>query len=106
MGDGLLAEFASVVDALGCAVVLQREMAELRLKNSFNSREFREDMERAQRELSQSVLANNAELHSRLQAMVKDLERQNMYIEHCKDDAVKDKDKAKQKQKESEAPRN
>jgi len=28
MGDGLLAEFASVVDALECAVVLQREMAE------------------------------------------------------------------------------
>jgi class 3 adenylate cyclase len=28
MGDGLLAEFASVADALECAVVLQREMAE------------------------------------------------------------------------------
>src|SRR5246127_125959 len=28
MGDGLLAEFASVVDAVECAVVLQREMAE------------------------------------------------------------------------------
>jgi adenylate cyclase len=28
MGDGLLAEFASVVDAVGCAVVLQRSMAE------------------------------------------------------------------------------
>jgi adenylate cyclase len=27
MGDGLLAEFASVVDAIECAVVLQREMA-------------------------------------------------------------------------------
>src|SRR5215470_10844959 len=27
MGDGLLAEFASVVDAVECAVVLQREMA-------------------------------------------------------------------------------
>jgi TolB-like protein/class 3 adenylate cyclase/Flp pilus assembly protein TadD len=27
MGDGLLAEFASVVDAVACAVVLQREMA-------------------------------------------------------------------------------
>jgi class 3 adenylate cyclase len=28
MGDGLLAEFASVVDAVECAVLLQREMAE------------------------------------------------------------------------------
>jgi hypothetical protein len=28
MGDGLLAEFASVVDAVQCAVLLQREMAE------------------------------------------------------------------------------
>jgi class 3 adenylate cyclase len=28
MGDGLLAEFASVVDAVECAVVLQRKMAE------------------------------------------------------------------------------
>src|ERR1043166_4517125 len=27
MGDGLLAEFASVVDAVECAIVLQREMA-------------------------------------------------------------------------------
>ena len=27
-GDGLLAEFASVVDAVRCAVVVQREMAE------------------------------------------------------------------------------
>src|SRR5512138_1947448 len=27
MGDGLLAEFSSVVDAVECAVVLQREMA-------------------------------------------------------------------------------
>src|ERR1041385_9158069 len=28
MGDGLLAEFGSVVDAIECAVVLQRSMAE------------------------------------------------------------------------------
>src|SRR5215510_12239694 len=28
MGDGLLAEFASIVDAVECAVVLQRGMAE------------------------------------------------------------------------------
>ncbi|MGH6928807.1 MAG: adenylate/guanylate cyclase domain-containing protein, partial [Dongiaceae bacterium] len=28
MGDGLLAEFGSVVDAVECAVLLQREMAE------------------------------------------------------------------------------
>ena len=83
---------------------LQREMAELRLKDSFNSREFREKMEAAQRELSQSVLANSAELHAKVQAMVKDFERQNMYIGRCKDDAVKDKDKAKQK--EPEGPRN
>ena len=39
MGDGLLAEFASVVDALGCAVVLQREMAE-RNKGLADDRRF------------------------------------------------------------------
>ena len=47
MGDGLLAEFASVVDALECAVVLQREMAE-RNKGLADDRriEFRPDLER------------------------------------------------------------
>jgi adenylate cyclase len=28
MGDGLLAEFASVVDAVECAIALQQQMAE------------------------------------------------------------------------------
>jgi hypothetical protein len=75
---------------------LQREMAQLKIKETFDSREFREDMEAAQRELSQSVLVNNAELHARIQAMVKNFEKQNMYIGHCKDGVVKDKDKARE----------
>ncbi|HEY1994934.1 MAG TPA: M56 family metallopeptidase, partial [Edaphobacter sp.] len=77
---------------------MQREMADLRINNTFDSREFREKMETVQRELQQSVLVNNAELHARIQAMVKNFDKQNMYIGHCKDGVVKDKDKAKQKQ--------
>jgi hypothetical protein len=77
---------------------LQREMADLRIKDTFNSRDFRKDMEAAQRELAQSALVNNAELHAKIQAMVKNFDKQTIYIGHCKDGVVKDKDKAKQKQ--------
>ncbi len=83
---------------------LQREMADLKIKDTFDSREFREKMEAAQRELSQNALMNNAELHEKIQAMVKNFDKQNMYIGPCKDGVVKDKEKAKQKQKEPEGP--
>jgi beta-lactamase regulating signal transducer with metallopeptidase domain len=76
----------------------QRKMAELKINDTFNSRDFRADMEAAQHELSQSALVNNAELHAKIQAMVKNFDKQNMNIGHCKDGVVKDKDKAKQKQ--------
>jgi hypothetical protein len=75
---------------------LQREMADLRIKDTFDSREFREKMEAAQRELAQSALVNNAELQAKIQTMVKNFDKQNMYIGHCKDGVVKDKDKQKQ----------
>jgi putative cell wall-binding protein len=81
---------------------LQREMADLKIKETFNSRDFREDMEAAQRELAQSALANNAELQARVQTMMKNFDMQNMNIGHCKDGAVKDK--AKEKQKKPETP--
>jgi hypothetical protein len=83
---------------------MQREMADLRLKDTLDSREFREKMEAAQRELSQSALVNNAELHEKIQALVKNFDKQNVYIGPCKDGVVKDKEKAKQKQKEPEGP--
>ena len=42
MGDGLLAEFGSVVDAVECAVVIQRQMAERNAEVEKNRRiEFR-----------------------------------------------------------------
>jgi len=74
---------------------MQREMADLRIKDTFDSREFREKMEAAHRELAQSALVNNAELHAKIQTMVKNFDKQNMYIGHCKDGVVKDKDKKK-----------
>jgi hypothetical protein len=77
---------------------IQREMADLRINNTFDSREFREKMETAQRELAQSALVHNAEFRARIQTMVKNFDKQNMYIGHCKDGVAKDKDKAKQKQ--------
>jgi hypothetical protein len=80
---------------------LQREMADLKIKETFNSRDFREDMEAAQRELAQSALVNNAELQAKVQAMMKNLDKKNMYFGNCKDGVVKDKEKAKQKQPES-----
>jgi hypothetical protein len=79
------------------AVELQQEMAKLKIKDTFDSPEFREKMEAAQREFAQSALVNNAELQARVQAMVKNFDKQNMYTGHCKDGAVKDKDKEKQK---------
>jgi hypothetical protein len=47
---------------------------------------------------------NNAELHARIQTMVKNFDKQNMYIGHYKDGAVKDKDKGKAKQKQPVNP--
>ena len=85
---------------------LQREMADLRMKDTFNSRDFREDMEAAQRELAQSALVNNAEFRAKIQTMMKNFDKQNMYMGHCKDGAVKDKDKEKAKQKRPESPQN
>jgi beta-lactamase regulating signal transducer with metallopeptidase domain len=85
---------------------LQREMADLRMKDTFNSRDFREDMEAAQRELAQSALVNNAEFRAKIQTMMKNFDKQNMYMGHCKDGAVKDKDKEKAKQKQPESPQN
>ena len=85
---------------------LQREMADLRIKDTFNSRDFREDMEAAQRELAQSALVNNAEFRAKIQTMMKNFDKQKMYIGPCKDGFAKDKDKAKQKQKEPETPQN
>jgi hypothetical protein len=81
---------------------LQREMADLRINNTFDSREFREKMEAAQHELAQSALVNNAEFRARVQAMVKNFDKENMYLGHCKDGVVKDKDK----QKEPKSPKN
>jgi hypothetical protein len=87
-------------------VDLQREMADLKIKETFDSPEFREKMEAAQRELAQSALVNNAELHARIQAMVKNFDKQNLYVEHCKDGVVKDKNKDKEKQKQPGSPQN
>jgi hypothetical protein len=59
-------------------------------------------MEAARRELAQSAFVNNAELQARVQAMMKNFDKQNKYIGHCKDGVVKDKDK----QKNPENPQN
>jgi hypothetical protein len=77
---------------------LQQEMAKLKIKDTFNSRDFRDDMEKAQREIRQSALVNNAELQAKVQAMVKNFDKQNKYIGHCKDGVVKDKEKQRQPQ--------
>jgi hypothetical protein len=77
---------------------LQQEMAKLKIKDTFNSRDFRDDMEKAQREIRQSALVNNAELQAKVQAMVKNFDKQNKYIGHCKDGVVKDKEKQKRPQ--------
>jgi hypothetical protein len=77
-------------------------MVDLRIKDTLDSREFREKMQAAQRELQQSALVNNAEFRARVQAMVKNFDKQNMYLGHCKDGVVKDKDK----QKEPKSPKN
>jgi beta-lactamase regulating signal transducer with metallopeptidase domain len=79
-------------------VELQQEMVKLKIKDTFNSRDFREDMEKAQREIRQSALVNNAELQAKVQVMVKDLDKQNKYIGHCRDGVVKDKERQKQAQ--------
>jgi hypothetical protein len=90
----------------------QREMANLKIDNTFDTREFREKMQAAQHELAQSALVNNAELHAKMQAMVKNFDTQNEKIWPCKDKFAKDKDKDKdkdndkQKQKKLEKPQN
>jgi hypothetical protein len=80
---------------------LQREMSDLRMTDTFDSRELREKMEAAQRELAQSALVNNADLQAKIQTMMKNFDKQNMFFGNCKDGVVKDKEKAKQKQPES-----
>ncbi|HWW99011.1 MAG TPA: M56 family metallopeptidase [Edaphobacter sp.] len=83
---------------------LQREMAELKMKDTFDAPEFREKMEAVQRELAQSALVNNQELQAKVKAMMKSFDMQNMHIGPCKDGFVKDKDKEKAKQKAPETP--
>jgi beta-lactamase regulating signal transducer with metallopeptidase domain len=78
----------------------QREMADLKINNTFDTREFRERMQAAQHELAQSALVNDGELHAKMQAMVKNFDTQNEKIWPCKDKFAKDKDKDKQKQLE------
>ncbi|HWZ01728.1 MAG TPA: M56 family metallopeptidase [Edaphobacter sp.] len=85
---------------------VQREMAELKLKDTFDSPQFREEMEVARREFTESAFVNNAELQAKIQTMMKNFDKQKMYIGPCKDGFAKDKDKAKQKQKEPETPQN
>jgi beta-lactamase regulating signal transducer with metallopeptidase domain len=76
---------------------MQREMAQLKLKDTFDTRDFRKDMEAAQREFAEGAFVNNAELQEKIQAMMKNFDKQNVYIGPCKDGFLKDKDKAKQK---------
>jgi beta-lactamase regulating signal transducer with metallopeptidase domain len=83
---------------------MQREMAQLKLKDTFDSRNFRKEMEAAQREFSQNALMKTVELQARIQTMMKNFDKQNVYVGPCKDGVVKDKEKAKQKQKEPEGP--
>jgi hypothetical protein len=85
---------------------MQREMAQLKLKDTFDSPEFREEMEAAQREFGEGAFVNNAELQAKIQTMMKNFDKQNMFIGPCKDGFVKDKDKdkAKAKQKATETP--
>jgi hypothetical protein len=85
---------------------MQREMAQLKLKDTFDSREFREEMETARREFAEGAFVNNAELQAKIQTMVKNFDKQNMYLGPCKDGFAKDKEKAKTKQKTPEAPQN
>jgi len=80
---------------------MQREMAELKMKDTFDTPEFREKMEAAQRELAQSALVNNAELHAKVKAMMKNFDMQGMNMGHCKDDVGKEKEKLKQKKPEN-----
>lgn len=87
---------------------MQREMAQLKIKDTFDSRDFREDMEAMRREFAQGAFVNSAELQAKIQTMMKNFDKQNMFMGPCKD-GVKDKDKdkdkaAKQKQKEPATP--
>jgi hypothetical protein len=84
----------------------QREIADLKIDNTFDTREFGEKMQAAQHELAQSALVHNAEFHAKMQVMVKNFDMQNKKIWPCKDGFAKDKDKEKQKQKKSEKAQN
>jgi hypothetical protein len=84
----------------------QREIADLKIDNTFDTRELGEKMQAAQHELAQSALVHNAELHAKMQVMVKNFDTQNKKIWPCKDGFAKDKDKEKQKQKKSEKAQN
>jgi beta-lactamase regulating signal transducer with metallopeptidase domain len=87
---------------------LNQQIAKLKLKDTFDGPEFRTEMDEVKRAMAQSAWVNNAALQARVQAMVKNLDVENMAVEHCKDGAVKeknkDKDKQKQKQKDSADP--
>jgi len=47
---------------------------------------------------------NNAELQARIQTMMKNFDKQNMFMGLCKDGVAKEKDKTKAKQKAPETP--
>jgi beta-lactamase regulating signal transducer with metallopeptidase domain len=83
-------------------VDMQREMAQLKFKDTFDSPEFREQMETMRREFAQGAFVNNAELQARIQAMMKNFDKQKIFMGPCEDGVAKEKDKAKQKQKEKE----
>jgi hypothetical protein len=79
---------------------MQREMAQLKLKDTFDSRDFREEMETVERELSHGAFVNSAEMQAKIQTMMKNFDKQNMFMGPCKDGFMKDKDKEKAKAKQ------
>jgi beta-lactamase regulating signal transducer with metallopeptidase domain len=79
---------------------VQREMAQLKLKDTFDSRDFREEMETVERELSHGAFVNSAEMQAKIQTMMKNFDKQNMFMGPCKDGFMKDKDKEKAKAKQ------
>jgi len=83
---------------------VQREMAQFKLKDTFDSPEFREEMETARREFAEGAFVNNAELQAKIQTMMKNFDKQNMLMGPCKDGVGKDKEKAKAKQGAPETP--
>jgi hypothetical protein len=85
---------------------MQREMAQLKFKDTFDSPEFREEMERMRREFAQGAFVNSAELQARIQTMMKNFDKQKMFMGPCEDGVAKEKEKAKQKQREKQTPQN